>query len=131
MNYYICFGNKVNFTILDKVNKKYVCVKDGMLYDDTDKVKKMYKKYYTDIKNGKMPDTKMGVLYYDYLQGNKELKDCMIYDNDIIFQTDDRIVLDKFIIQSQIEQLDDKRRYLYSCIAKIEKAVGFHTYGGK
>lgn len=128
---YVCFGNKANFAVLDKVNKKYVCVKDGMLYDNTDKAEKMYKKYYADIKNGKIPDTKMGVLFYEHLQGNRELKDCMIYDSDIIFQTDDRIALDKFIIQSQIEQLDSKRRYLDSCISKTEKAVGLYTYGGK
>lgn len=91
----------------------------------------MYKKYYADIKKGKIPDTKMGVLFYEYLQGNKELKDCMIYDSDIIFQTEDRIALDKFIIQSQIGQLDSKRRYLDSCISKTEKAVGLYTYGGK
>ena len=43
---YVCFGNKVNFAILDRVNQKYVSVKDGMLYYDTDKSEKMYKKYY-------------------------------------------------------------------------------------
>lgn len=41
---YVCFGNKANFAVLDRVNKKYVCVKDGMLYDNTDKVEKNVQK---------------------------------------------------------------------------------------
>ena len=129
---YVCFGNNnLSFAILDKVNKKYIIVNDGMLHDETDTIEKMYKKYYTDIKNDKMPSIKMGVLYYEYLQGNKDLKDCIIYDSDIIFQTDNRIELDKFIIQSQIEQLDNKRKHLNSYIKKIEDNAGLYTYGGK
>ena len=129
---YVCFGNNnLSFVILDKVNKKYIIVNDGMLHDETNTIEKMYKKYYTDIKNGKTSSIKMGVLYYEYLQGNKDLKDCIIYDSDIIFQTDNRIELDKFIIQSQIEQLDNKRKHLNSYIKKIEDNAGLYTYGGK
>lgn len=129
---YVCFGsNNLNFVVLDKVNKKYIHVKDGLLYDDTSKIEKMHKRYYADIEKGKAHNAKMGVLYFEYLQGQRDLTSCMIYDSDIVFQSDDRVALDKFIIQSQIEQLDYKRRCLDEYIGKVESAVGLYTYGGR
>lgn len=129
---YVCFGsNNLNFVVLDKVNKKYIRVKDGLLCDDTSRIEKMYKRYYTDIEKGKAPNIKMGVLYFEYLQGKKDLTSCMIYDSDIVFQSDDRVALDKFIIQSQIEQLDDRRKCLDLYFNEVERAVGLYTYGGR
>lgn len=128
---YVCFGNRTSFSVLDKVNKKYVTVIDGNLKDETTDIEKMYKRYWSNVKSGKFPETKMGVLFYGYLNNEKELRDCLIYDSDIRFQTDDRGELNEYIIKEQIRQLEFKANYLKVYTTKCKEYVGLYTYGGK
>lgn len=118
---YVCFGSsKFSFSILDRENKKYIQVNNGIIVDKTKDCEKMNKSYYKAIQSGKYPDEKMGSKYYDYIIGKNDISHCLILKNEILLETDNRKELDLFIMNCQIEQLQFKMNYIKKCISYVE-----------
>lgn len=118
---YVCFGsNNLIYNILDMENKKFLSVYDGVITDKTKECEKMYKTYRRSVESGKCPDAKMGVRYYEYLNSEIDLSQC-VYNNSIIFQTDNRKELDLFILESVVKQLEFKLADYKVYIDRIQK----------
>lgn len=97
MKYLLVKDGCMGFTMYDREHKEIVVCNHGHFEYETDSCYKLYK--------SKSGQNKMGSKYYAYILGEIDHKQALIFNDDIIIDTDDFSEASKIMLDMQHRQL--------------------------
>ena len=120
MKYLLVKNGALSYSIYDKEKCKIITLENGQFKDNTEECEKLYK--------SKTKSDRMGSLYYRYILGEIDRKQCMIYDNEVIIDTDDFLQVDKLLLDMQKRQIEFMLENVNATISKYENNRQYYTY---
>ena len=120
MKYLLVKDGCMGFTIYDRVRKEILTCKHGYFEDNTESCLKMYK--------SKSGQNKMGAKYYAYVLEEIDHKQALIFNNDIIIDTDDFSEVSKIMLDMQRKQLLFMLENNETSLNNWENGKQYYTY---
>jgi len=112
------------FIALDKKRMKIVKISRGIFEDITDECIKLYKRYQKKPTKNK----KMGMLWYEFLQGKIYQSQALIYNDEVIIYTDDQKEFDKKLLEIRLNQLNKLLNITKDNLKALKNNEQYYTY---